>query len=563
MRPSTASLELFVDTEVKILSTSAFESNHAAAGAQSWTDRFAQLSAASREREPTVDDLEQLALCAYMLGKDDECADFWMRAHQAALREGDQRRAARCAFWQACGLLFRGEMAPAMGWIARGRRVLETAPPDCPEQGWLSVFTALPRLFSGDIDGACPGFIEAVQIAQAFDDHDLLTFARLGQGQTLVIQQRTDEGMALLDEIMVAVTSGELYPILTGIVYCTTIDMCHAVFDLRRAREWTEALSRWCDSQPDLVPFRGNCLILRCEIFRLQGSWHEAFDAAQQACDLLSGPPVWDTLGSAYYQLGEMQRLRGLLSAAEQTYRQASRAGRNPEPGMSLLRLAQGDAMEAVAGIRRALDETTDRNDRAKLLPAFVEISLEAHDLDAARPAVDELREIAARLDAPYLHALASHAHGALMLSAGNARAALDDFQQARTIWHQFNAPYELARLRILIGRAYAELDDNGGAELEFDAARSLLIELDATADIQRLDHHLQAMKPPESGDLSPREREVLVLLSTGKTNRAIAGALFISEKTVARHVSNIFTKLDLSSRAEATAYAFQHGIVR
>ncbi len=545
------------------MSTSAYGSSHPIDDVQGWADQFTKLSAAAEEGNLTVEDLERLALSAYMLGQDDECAEAWMRAHQAALRQGDRPRAARCAFWQACGLLFRGDMAPAMGWIARGRRVLENVPKDCPEHGWLCVFTALPTLFSGDIEGAYPGFIEAVDIAQKFADLDLLTFAHLGQSQALIIRQRTDEGMALLDEIMVAATSGELYPILTGIAYCTTIDMCHAVFDLRRAREWTEALSRWCDSQPDLVPFHGNCLILRCEIFRLQGNWPEALDAAQQACELLSTPTSWDTLGSAYYQLGEIQRLRGLFSAAEEAYRQASRAGRSPEPGMSLLRMAQGNMAEAVAGIRRSLDETTNWNDRAKLLPAFVEISLEAHDLKAAQPAVDELRAICTELDAPYLHALAAHACGAVMLFDGDARVALADLQNAGRLWRQLNTPYELARLRILIGRAYTELGDYGGAELEFDAAVSLLTKLEATPDIKQLEHHLQITGQSKPEDLSPREREVLVLLSTGKTNRAIADALFISEKTVARHVSNIFTKLDLSSRSEATAYAFQQGIVR
>ena len=545
------------------MSTSAYESSHAAADAQSWTDQYVQLSAAARERELTADDLEHLALCAYMLGKDDECADAWMRAHHAALRQGDQRRAARCAFWQACGLLFRGDMAPAMGWIARGGRVLEDVPPDCVEHGWLSVFTALPTLFSGDIDTAYPGLVEAAQIARTFDDHDLLTFARLGMGQALIIHQRTDEGMALLDEIMVAVTSGELYPILTGIAYCTTIDMCNAVFDLRRAREWTDALTRWCDSQPDLVPYRGNCLILRCEIFRLQGDWHEALDAARQACDLLSGPTTWDTLGSAYYQLGEILRLRGSFSDAEETYRQASRAGRDPEPGMSLLRLAQGQVAVAVTAIQRSLDETELQNDRAKLLPAYIEIKLEVKDLAAARVAVDELQQIASNLDAPFLHALAAHSRGSVLLSEGDARAAVVDLRRAQTIWRQLDAPYHLACLRVLTGLAYEELGDRSGAELEFDGARSLFAELDASPDLERLERMLATGGLRRGGDLSPREHEVLVLLSSGKTNQAIADELFISQKTVARHVSNIFTKLELSSRAEATAYAYQHGLVR
>jgi tetratricopeptide (TPR) repeat protein len=144
--------------------------------------------------------------------------------------------------------------------------------------------------------------------------------------------------MALLDEAMVSVTADEVAPMLAGIAYCQVIDLCQAGFDLRRAREWTEALTRWCDSQPDMVPFRGNCHVHRCEIFQLHGAWTDALESARRACEWLAGPPTWDALGSAYYQLAEIQRLRGELEAAEASYRRASLAGRDPEPGMSLLR---------------------------------------------------------------------------------------------------------------------------------------------------------------------------------------------------------------------------------
>ena len=253
-----------------------------------------------------------------------------------------------------------------MGWIARGRRVLEAAPQDCAEQGWLLLLTALPVLFEGDAGSAWLDFVRAGEIAERFGDLDLAMFARLGRGWSLILQQHVTEGMALLDEVMVAVVAGELSPILTGIAYCQTIELCQSVFDLRRAREWTGALSRWCDAQPDLVPFRGNCLVHRCEIFQFHGAWPDALDAARRACDLLSPPPVWDSLGSAYYQLGEIHRLRGEFALAETAYRQASRAGRDPEPGRSLLLLAQGADDAAAASIRRVLDETPDRSPEAR-----------------------------------------------------------------------------------------------------------------------------------------------------------------------------------------------------
>ena len=348
---------------------------------------------------------------------------------------------------------------------------------------------------------------------------------------------------------------------LAGIAYCQVIALCQAVFDLRRAREWTEALTRWCDAQPDLVPFRGNCLVHRCEIFQLQGAWLDALDSARRACEWLAGPPVWDALGSAYYQLAEIQRLRGELAEAQESYRQASLAGRDPEPGMSLLRLAQGRVDLALPAIRRALEEAQDPANRSRLLPGGVEVMLEAEEVGAARAAADELAGIAAQLDVPYLHALAADTSGAVLLAEGDPRAALTKLRTAHRRWRDLEAPHQVARVRLLIGVACRRLGDGASAELEFEAARGVLEELGAAPDLERL-ARVSGLSGT-GGPLSRREREVLMLVAAGKTNRAIAAELFISEKTVARHVSNIFTKLRLSSRAEATAYAYRHGLVR
>jgi tetratricopeptide (TPR) repeat protein len=281
-----------------------------------WGDAFAGLSAAHREGQLGGEDLERLAIAAYMVGRDVDCEDAWMGAHHAWLYRGEAQRAARCAFWQSLGLFFRGDVAPAMGWVARGGRLLEDSRRDCVEQAWLRMLKALPLLFEGSADAAQPSLVEAGEIAERFADADATMFARLGHGYSLILQGQIAEGMALLDEVMVAVTADEVSPMLAGIAYCQVIALCQAVFDLRRAREWTEALTRWCDSQPDLVPFRGNCLVHRCEIFQLQGAWADALDSARRACDWLAGPPAWDTLGSAYYQLAEIQRLRGELAEA-------------------------------------------------------------------------------------------------------------------------------------------------------------------------------------------------------------------------------------------------------
>jgi DNA-binding NarL/FixJ family response regulator len=524
-----------------------------------WGDAFDQLSAARRERELDAEDLERLAVAAYMLGRDEACDDAWIVAHQLWARGGEAERAARCAFWQALGLFFRGDLAPAMGWVARGGRLLEESGRECVEQAWLQMLTALPRLFEGDA-GVYSSFVDAGGVAERFADPDATMFARLCSGYGLILQGRVAEGMALLDEVMVSVTADEVAPILSGIGYCQVISLCQAVFDLRRAREWTRALTRWCDSQPDMLPFRGYCLVHRCEIFQFQGAWGEALEAAREACKLLTGPPTWDALGSAYYQLAEIQRLRGELKEAEESYRQASLAGRDPEPGMSLLRLAQGRIDLALPALRRTLDEAEDPLARSRLLPACVEVLLEAEDVMAARAAADELAGIAAQLDAPYLRALATEASGAVLLAEDDPRAALATLRSAHRSWRELEAPHQAARVRLSIAAACRELGDEASAALELEAARSVLEELGARRDLERLARLAGSRRP---AGLSPREHEVLMLVAAGKTNRAIATELFISEKTVARHVSNIFTKLSLSSRAEATAYAYKHGLVR
>jgi ATP/maltotriose-dependent transcriptional regulator MalT len=422
------------------------------------------------------------------------------------------------------------------------------------------MLTALPRLFEGDAD-VQSSFVEAGELADRFGDADASMFARLCRGYSLILQGRVDEGMALLDEVMVSVTADEVAPILAGIAYCQVIALCQAVFDHRRAREWTEALTRWCDAQPDLVPFRGNCLVHRCEIFQLQGAWADALESARQACEWLAGPPAWDALGSAHYQLAEIQRLRGELVEAEESYRRASLAGRDAEPGMSLLRLAQGRVDLALPAIRRALIEVQDPIARSRLLPACVEVMLEAGDVGSARAVADELARIAERLDTAYLNALSADVSGAVLLAEGDPGSALTTLRLAHRSWRDLDAPHQAARVRLLIAVACRELGDGASAELEFGAARGAFEELGARPDLERLARLAGSSRP--EGPLSRRENEVLMLVAEGKTNRAIATELVISEKTVARHVSNIFTKLGLSSRAEATAYAYRHGLAR
>ena len=449
-----------------------------------------------------------------------------------------------------------------MGWFARGGRVLEGCG-ECPEQAWLRIWNAFERMWGGDPQGAQPVFAESVTVGQRFNDIDLLTMSRLGQGMCLIMQAHGPAGIALLDELMVAVASGEVSPLYAGIAYCTVIAGCSDLFDLRRAREWTAALTRWCDSQPDLVPYRGNCLVHRCELMQLQGTWTAALEVAQQACRQLSGPIRWDTLGSAYYQLGELQRLRGEFAEAEQSYRKASEAGRQPEPGLALLRLAQGRIEVAAGVVRRAVAETQAPPARSRVLPAYVEIMIALRDVASAHTGADELGQIAELLDASYLRAVAASAAGAVLLAEGDARSALPKLRVAGSGWRGLDAPYETARVRVLIGLACRALGDRETSAMELDGARTVFEQLGAKPDIERLDALTRrAYGEGAHGGLTTREVEVLRLVASGMTNRAIATQLGLSEKTVARHVHNSLTKIGVPSRAAATAYAYEHGLI-
>lgn len=539
----------------------AIDRGREAYAAHLWADAYDHLSIADEEGALTAHDLDNLARSAYLSGREAECVEIWSRAHHAFLDEDEARKASACAFWLGLTLYNQGESAQGNGWMARARRLVEAFPEECAERGFLLIPRGLQLLREGNPVEAHDVFGHAAAIGERCESFDLIMLGRLGRGQALIHQNKIEKGVLLLDEAMVGVISDEISPIVAGIVYCAVIDTCHKIYDLKRAQEWTAALSHWCDSQPDLIPYRGQCLVRRAEIMQLQGNWPDALEEARRASDLSEASRP-SAKGDAFYRQAELYRLKGQFTNAEQAYREATRRGRKPQPGLALLRLAQGQQEAAEAAIRLEEEERKSPIERSSLLPAFVDILLDTGDLEAARAADSELSRIAAELNAPYLSAVADRAHGRVLLATEDPARALEVLRRAWTLFKELGASYEAARTRELIAMASAELGDNDTAEMELDAARWVFDQLGAAPDLLRVESLLGGSNPENIFGLTPRELEVLEYLATGKTNKEIAADLFISERTVDRHVSNILAKLDVASRAAATAFAYRHHLV-
>jgi ATP/maltotriose-dependent transcriptional regulator MalT len=527
---------------------------------RAWSDAYEQLSSANRELALGADDFELLATSAYMVGRDHDYALALERAHRLHLDDGDTSRAVRCAFWLGLNHLLRGEGARASGWLASAHRLLDDSEQDVVEQGYLLMPVMFQHEAAGEYEEAAGVAERAVAIAERFGDPDGFALSLQGQGYMLIKAGRVGEGLALLDEAMVAVTTRDLSPIAAGFVYCGVILACQEAFDLRRAQEWTAALSDWCERQPDLVAFTGRCLVHRAEIMQVSGAWSDALGEARRAAERFvetRNPAA----GMAHYRVGELLRLQGEFAAAEVAYRDASRLGWEPQPGLAQLRLAQGEFDAAAAAIRRARDEAADPLRLAAVLPALVEIGLAQGAVDDARAASGELEAIADRFESDVLRAMAAHARGAVALAEGDARVALAPLRRSVRLWRELDAPYDEARARVLVALACEALGDEETAALEKDAAREAFVRLGAKPDIVGIDAR-PAGTGGETHGLSRRELEVLRLVASGKSNRDIAAALVISEHTVARHLQNIYGKLDVSSRTAASAFAYRHDLV-
>jgi DNA-binding CsgD family transcriptional regulator len=547
--------------------TGARTSSHLARGRaayrrRAWRQAFDELTAADRDRHLPAANLEQLGMSAYLVNRDDAAFGALERAHARYRDRGAAVDAARCAFWLSLGLLNRGEEARAHGWAARGQRMLPEQTGNCVERGYLLVPAVLGNIGTGgDLDAA---FADAVVIAETgakCDDLDLVSFALHAQGRVRIRQGRIEDGLALLDEAMVAVVAGDLVsPLFTGLIYCQVIDACEEVFDVRRAEEWTVALRGWCDSQSQMATFSGICLVHRAWLLQLHGTWPAAIEEARQAC-ARSGPGE-ASAGAGRYREAEIQRLRGALAEAERAYRDASELGWEPQPGLALLRLAQGRIADAAAAVRRLLSETPDRARRARILPAYVEITLAAGDLATAEAGASELAMIAANYVCDAMSGTSRYALGAVELAQHHASTALISLRQSCQAWQAVNAPYEVARVRTLLGLACRELGDDDSASWELTTARDAFRRLGAAPDVARLTALIDAGSGRGAGGLTSRELQVLRLVAEGKSNKAIAAELTLSERTIDRHVSNILMKLAVPTRTAATAYAYTHRFV-
>ena len=525
-----------------------------------WLNTYESLTHADASEPLEVEDLERLAISAYLIGHDAEFHECYNRAYHIHLQIGDKEPAAQCAFWTGLILLFGGEAAQASGWLARARRLVEGR--DCVTQGYLMLPNAEEQLAGGDAESAYLTAISAAELGNNFKDLDLIACAHHLQGRALIKQEQVQAGLALLDETMLTVIAGELSPIMTGLIYCSLIEACHDVYASSRAREWTDALTQWCEQQPQLVAFTGVCLIHRAQIMQLSGDWPDAMAEVHRACERASERGEREPPALALYQQAELHRLKGEFTAADEAYRKAGRLGCELQPGLALLRLRQGRSDASCSGIRRAVRAATDPLLRTRFLPAYVEIMLATANIDEARAASDDLVEVADRFSTDELRAMAIYTVGSVDLAEGNAAVALGSLRQAFELWQRVDAPYESARVRLTIGQACCLVGDDEAGEMEFDAAKAVFDELGAAVVTQQGNFVAESSTPIRLHPLTPREAEVLRLIAEGKTNKTIAEELFLSERTIDRHVSNILTKLEISSRSAATAYAYRNKLV-
>jgi class 3 adenylate cyclase len=459
------------------------QAGRVAAQRHAWREAFDLLTEADAKESLAADDLATLGEAAWWIGRNEACMGARERAFAGYLEAGDSTGGARMAISLARDHKVRLESGIYRGWLLRAERLL-AGQPESPEHGWLLRIQASQAAGDGDMERALQLIGEALDIGMRTGNRDLQAISLHDQGEYMVRVGRIEEGLAMADEATVAAVGGELGPWATGIVYCNTISLSDALADYRRAGEWTEASIRWCERQ-SIAGFPGICRVHRADVIRLRGHWVEAEREARQACSELEDAGLLMFAGEGFYEIGAIRLRMGDLEAAEDAFRQAHEKGRDPQPGLALLRLYQGKVDAAKSSIRRAVDETIGRLERAKLLPAGVEIAVAAGELEAARTATEELESIAEEFRSPALHAEAAMCRGAIQLADGDPAAACKSLKRSWQLWQEVDAPYEAARARTLLGRAYREQGDEEAAVLELQTARAGFERLGAALDLR------------------------------------------------------------------------------
>jgi DNA-binding CsgD family transcriptional regulator/tetratricopeptide (TPR) repeat protein len=506
-----------------------------------------------------ADDTLALATSAYLTGDVDQAVRALQAGYQEMIKNGDTRKAVRFAFWLALILNLRGEAAISGGWVARAQRLLENEAGDLVERGYLLVHNFFEQVDRGDYAKAGETVVQVVDSGRRFGDPDLIALGLTCQGRFTIYSGRVPEGLALLDEAMVGVAAGEVSPIIAGMVYCALIEACQEVSDFARAAAWTSALTRWCDTQPGLVPFTGQCSLHRGQIMRLRGAYDEALTEFVLAQRRYQAEGTTAPAAAALKEQGDVLRVQGNLNEAETAYRQAAELGYEPQPGLALLWLARGRTAAAVSAMRRLLAEAQMPVQRSSMLPAGVEVMLAAGLVEDARRLADEFSEVASGFGNPAVQAMAGYAAASVALSSGNVDKALGQARESSRLWNEIGSPYEAARARVLVARALRELGDEESATGELAVARRTFTDVGSTPAVQEVDRLLGRGRP---AGLTEREVEVLRLVAAGQSNHDIARDLVLSQKTVERHLSNIFTKLNVSSRTAAAAYAHEHQLM-
>lgn len=538
-------------------SSSDLDAGRSAAAERRWADAFELLARADARGELAASDLDLLGEVALLRGEPPASIDALTRAYSSHLARHDAASAARSAGWLALQLIELGDFTNSVVWAARAMRIVHGMPQPGALAGFAQLAPAVGQLGSGNPADAAQRFREILAIAEQHDDPELAVNARLGLGKSLIEIGEIGEGFACFDACMTVITAGEVAPVPTGVVACALISDALLAFDLERVAAWTTVLDRWCSAQPELITFSGQCLALKAALLLIRGAWEEASTAAELALSRLRAGDYRAVWGAPYH-LAELNRLRGAFHSAEESYRRAGESGWEPQPGLALLHLAAGRIPLAQEEIRRSV-AGADPFTRRFLLPALIEIEVAAGDPVAARGALDELVAGARAAPTPVLDATVAAAQARVLLAEDERAAAAAPARIAVEAWARLGARYETARCRVLLGRALRSAGEDAAAAGEFDRARRVFLELRADPALAELD---AATGDRHSAALTPRELEVLRLVSTGLTNRAVGVRLSLSEKTVARHLANIFGKLGLSTRAAATAYAYENGLV-